>query len=102
MADQVAPRTKRPGEVFPISWDFAKSLEAGESVQSVITTAADAATGDDVTMAFLESPTLAGSIARITLKNGVDGKNYDVTFQATTSAGAILQRVVRVLVRSRP
>jgi hypothetical protein len=101
--DRGLARSKRPGEEFRLSWDFVNDVEATDSYSAHAITAVDVASGANVSATFLQNPVRIGSsgaVLGVQVQAGTDGKDYDVTFQLTTTQGDVFERVVRVSVRA--
>jgi hypothetical protein len=97
--DAVLSRRKRPNEEFRISWDFTNDLEPGDPLAQQLVTAKDSA-GVDVSGTFLQGAAITGTKIVVQAQGGSDGKDYFVTFKATTAGGDVFERVVRIRVRA--
>jgi hypothetical protein len=98
-ADATLSRAKRPIEEFRVSWDFANDLESGDSVTGQLVTAVDS-DGTNVSASFLQSPAISGAKIVVQIQGGTDGKDYTVTFKATTTQGDVFERTLLVRVRT--
>lgn len=99
MADWTLPRRKRPTETFRLGVDFKGDIEVGDSIASHNATAVDDL-GADVTGTFLGARTLTGTVLKVVVLDGTDGRDVTVTLQVTTVAGDVFQATVLVPVRA--
>lgn len=94
---------KQLAERFPVSIDFNRRLQSGESLTSATVTAVLKATGADASATVLEGATgfAAGIVTRMTKATaGNDGVDYVLAFQAvTTPGGHILEDELLLQVR---
>lgn len=97
--DSTLERRKKPIEEFRVSWDFANDLEVGDTIASQAITAKDSS-GADVSGSFLQSPAVAGTKLTVQVQGGTPGKDYTVTFKATTTQGDIFERTLLIEVRA--
>jgi len=93
-------RLKRPTERFRLGVDFAKDLEAGDSINQATVTAHDDATGADVSSTFLQgAPVVTGTLVKTTVKAGDPGRRYAVVMHVTTVALDEFEHDIVVTVR---
>lgn len=89
---------KRTAERYRIGFDFAKLLESGDTVQTGSVSAVDDLGAPAPT--FITGAGVTGSSVRVTIQNGTAGRDYTVSFQATTTPGGdIFVREILVRVR---
>jgi len=85
------PRTKQPGEAFPVTvgFGFESDLEAGETIDTVDAVAVVVHRGSDPSPTSILSGAAAidgtDIVQRVT--GGVDGTDYQMTFTIHTSMG---------------
>jgi len=94
--------SKQPGDAFLFDVDFTRRLETGDTVASGAVLATKESDGTDV------SATVAPSVEVVTPKIGVhvaagtDGKTYLLGTRATTAAGYVYEKNVRMTVQEIP
>lgn len=90
---------KQVAEKESISVDFTKRLSAGETISSVQVKAFEGAT--DVSATIIEGiPSFSGAVVTVRVKNGADGKRYDLQFLLTASSGNIYEEDVVLVVEN--
>ncbi len=91
---------KQPNEQFPVSADFVKVLETGETIDAGLSevTVQDA-NGQDVTTRIVVSTLVSGFKLIATIKGGTKGVTYKITFKAVTSNSNIYELDVKMKVK---
>ncbi len=96
--------SKQPAEKFPISLDFTKYLEAGETITSgagTTVTSKNKETGSSTTATLLSGTyAISGSKVIQTIHQGTDGEDHLVEFRITTSASKVYEGEICVLIRN--
>lgn len=93
---------KQPGDAFLYDVDFTRRLETGDTVASGAVLATKESDGTDV------SASVAPSVEVITPKIGVhvaagtDGETYLLGTRATTAAGYVYEKIIRMNVQELP
>jgi hypothetical protein len=84
---------KQPSEQFVVGMDFALALPTAATVSSAVCAVLDTTDSTDQTAALLVSSTctIAGAIAKVTLKAGTAGHLYNLRFRATLNTGDIIE-----------
>ena len=78
---------KQPDEEYDITIDFATNrLESAETIDTVAVTATDP-DGTDVSASLLGADTESNGVVTIPVKNGTDGKRYDIKTLVTADSG---------------
>lgn len=91
---------KDPAERFPVRFDFASELEAGETIDSATVAVLLRAGADASPSAVLNGAhTLGGGHVDQPIKSGVHAASYGLRCEATTSLGKVLVRAALLPVR---
>ena len=95
----------QPGEIIPISWDFANELSSGEAVVSRVVTAVNEA-GTDVTATIIQSSGImdgaaTNSMVYFIVQSLTGDQTYKVTIMATVNATKVLEADIEVPSRER-
>lgn len=99
MGIQYLDRVKQPYEELLRYMDFVDRIATGDTIASCPITATDIE-GTDATAALITGPTaLSGTKVYYTLKGGVHGMDYKVSFKAVSTAGASVEEDLMVNVR---
>lgn len=95
---------KQPTERIGYGPDFTDRLPTGATVSSATIVAINLATGSaDNSVLASTTATISGNIAYATLINGVDGKDYQISWTCTLSDSSILVEDALLKVRkARP
>lgn len=99
-SDRTVGRPKRPSEEWRVSWDFVDDIEIGDTPSTQQVSAIQVDTGSDVSATFLQGAGITGTVIKVQVQGGTDGKDYLVTFQLTTTQGDVFRRTVLVQVRA--
>lgn len=93
-------KPKQPAEKLPRYVDFVDRVASGDTIAGCTITAVDEV-GTDVTASLVDGPTsLSGTKVYYTILGyGTDGKQYKITFRATSTAGAIVEEDLVLEVR---
>lgn len=95
----------QPGEIIPISWDFANELSAGEEVIGRTVTAVNEA-GTDVTSTIIQSSgiidgTSTNSKVYFIVQDLTGDQTYKVTIMASVNATKVLEADIEIPSRER-
>lgn len=84
--------TKQPAETFKRYIDFARRLEATETITGQAVTSKNKLTGADTTVTLISEAVINGTKIDARVKAaGVDGEDHVVQMRATTSLANILE-----------
>jgi len=88
---------KIPAEKYRISVDFDQLVEAGDAVTAAVVKAFNLSSGADVSASVVDgSPTISEDAVEIRIQAGVATSDYAIEFAATTTAGDVFIRRVKV------
>lgn len=84
---------KQPSEEYTIAVDFTGRLPTGTALSTGTVAAIDLADDSDVSATVLGSTTatISGTLVKVLVKAGTDGKKYKITFLITLDSGEILE-----------
>lgn len=90
--------SKQVEEIESISVDFGNRLGSNEAIASVQVKAFEDSI-DVSTSIIVGAPGLAGTVVTVRVKNGTDGKRYDLQFLVTATSGNTYEEDVILVVR---
>jgi len=91
----MADFTKKSAEIFPVSVDFEKVLDTGETlILGSSTVLVEDSDGNDVTSAMIVpgSESVSGSQYMAKVRAGTDDESYKISFQVTTSDSNVYEK----------
>ena len=90
---------KQPAEIIPVSVDFENVLETEEIISSLSAIAYDSA-GLVVTSTIINATSIVSPKCYVTVKSGISGAKYKITFIATTNLGNVYEEDVFMSVKA--
>ena len=90
---------KQSWEEETIDIDFSERIAVGDSISSVLSKMEDA-NGVDVTVSMISSSTVTSPHIYIALKNGEDGKRYNLGIKVTLSSGQKKEEDLVVVIKN--
>lgn len=92
--------TKRPGESYPIAFEFKDHLPPGKSLTAGAAVATNTADDSDASSTVLSSTTatISGTQAIVTVQAGTAGIKYQIDLTATLSGGGSLEESLLMVV----